>query len=765
MSSPRLHPDTIEAVKQRTDIVDVVSEHVVLKKRGKDFVGLCPFHDDKSPSFTVSPGKQFYYCFSCGAGGNAIKFLMEFQKNSFSDVVLNLAQRYQVPIQTLEPEQRQELQRQLSVREQLYEILALAMRFYEHALHQAQGEHALDYLRSQRQLSDATIQQFQLGYAPAGWTTLYRYLVEQKLYPVELVQQAGLIVPRQSGDGYYDRFRDRLMIPIHDLQSRVIGFGGRTLTGEDPKYLNSPETLLFDKGKTLFALDKARGAIAKQNQAIVVEGYFDAIALHAAGITNGVAVLGTALGIHQVRQLLRYTESKQVVLNFDADGAGTRAAERAIGEVQDLAYRGEVQIRVLNLPAGKDADEFLKTHGADAYQNLLAIAPLWIDWQVQQILADRDLKQSDQFQHSVQGIVQLLGQLPNATLRTHYIHHCAQLLSQGNARLALQLELDLRTQVRGQRWHGRSLKWERPADFSLREAAEAQLLRVYLHCPDERSHLRAALEKRDLEFSLSHHRFLWRQIVTLEGRPDYSESLSAPPSTSLSASQSALQSASQSPSQAASQPSTENPFHRTTRHTLDGENPATIGDSTDESIDESIDDPMAFPWTTPDVINPVSELPPEELVAELRDRCTEFPQEMKQIFHLLEPGECDRLDLTRPHLVIRTATATLERIMCEKRCRHLLKMWEEASRTAASEPIETEKLAELRSEVTRLQHLFYAEERYREELAVERDPSDYGPNSEAYRFQQLFYAEKRYLVTLQDQRCVSAGDLVTPNIH
>ena len=518
MEIPRLHPDTIDEVKQRVDIVDVVSEYVVLRKRGKDFTGLCPFHDDKSPSFSVSPGKQFYYCFSCGAGGNAIKFLMELGKRSFADVVLDLARRYQVSIKTLEPEERQEFQRQLSLREQLYEVLALTARFFEHALRQPQGETAFTYLLEKRQLSETTIQQFQLGYAPAGWQTLYGYLVEQKGFAVQLVEQAGLIVPRQEGKGYYDRFRDRLMIPIHDLQGRVIGFGGRSLGDEQPKYLNSPETELFDKGKTLFALDKARGAIAKSDRAVVVEGYFDVIALHAAGITNVVASLGTALSLHQVRQLLRYTESKQIVFNFDADAAGVKAAERAIGEVADLAYQGEVQLRILNLPQGKDPDEFLKANSAGDYQDLLKHAPLWLDWQIQQILQQADLQKADQFQQSNQEIVKLLGNLPNASLRTHYIHRCAELLSQGNARFAVQLEADLRTQVRGQRWHGRSQKWQRPGDRSLLEESEAQLLRLYLHAPEYRSMIMEALDERDLDFSLSHHRYLWQQILDAQNQ-------------------------------------------------------------------------------------------------------------------------------------------------------------------------------------------------------------------------------------------------------
>jgi DNA primase len=592
MEIPRLHPETIEQVKQRADIVDVVSEHVVLRKQGKDFTGLCPFHDDKSPSFTVSPSKQFYYCFSCGAGGNAIKFLMELGKRPFSEVVLDLAKRYNVPVQTLKAEERQELQRQISVREQLHEILAIAAKFFQHALFQPQGQAALAYLTENRHLSQETIQEFQLGYAPGGWETLHGYLVEQKHFPARLVEQAGLVVPRKEGDGYYDRFRDRLIIPIHDLQGRVVGFGGRSLGNEQPKYLNSPETELFDKGKLLFALDKARAAIAKQDQAVVVEGYFDVIALHAAGVKNVVASMGTALSLQQVRQLLRYTESKRVVLNFDADVAGGKAAERAIGEVESLAYQGEIQLRVLNLPAGKDPDEFLQTHSREEYQKLLDQAPLWLDWQIQQAIADKDLHQADQFQQSVQAIVKLLGDLPNATLRTHYIHHSAEVLSRGDARLMLRLEEDLRTQVRGERWHGRSQRWQTRSESDLLEEAEAQLLRLYLHQPTCRNTITEALEARDLGFSFSHHRFLWRQILELrqEGR--------------------------------------------------------------------SLEDD-----------------PANELLSLLQDRCTEFPQEMQQVYSLFQLGETGNLDVKRATLIIRSTIAAMERVICEKRRRHFLDLW------------------------------------------------------------------------------------------
>jgi DNA primase len=531
MYTPRLHPDTIEEIKQRADIYDVISEYVVLRRRGKDFVGLCPFHDEKSPSFTVSPTKQMYYCFGCQAGGNAIKFLMDLHKHSFAEVVLDLARRYQVPVQTLEPEQRQELQRQLSERSQLYEILASTAQFYQHALRQPQGQIALEYLQQKRRLQDETIVQFNLGYAPAAWETLYRYLVEDKRYPVQLVEKAGLIKPRKESSGYYDVFRDRLIIPIHDVMGRVIGFGGRTLGDEQPKYLNSPETELFNKGKTLFALHQAKAGISQMDQAVVVEGYFDAIALHAAGIKNVVASLGTALSIDQVRILLRYTDSKQLILNFDADKAGNIAAERAIGEIAELAYKGEVQLKILNLPDGKDADEYLYTHTSADYQQLLANAPLWLNWQIQQIVKDRDLKQATDFQQVSQQIVKLLKNISNIDTLNYYVSYCAEILALGDARLVPLRVENLLTQVapqnnirgiaRSQYRQSQELptqtntKTPATSEKSLLEQAEALLLRIYLHCPEHRQAINEALEERDLQFSLSHHRFLWRQILEL----------------------------------------------------------------------------------------------------------------------------------------------------------------------------------------------------------------------------------------------------------
>lgn len=596
MSNPRLHPDTIAAIKEKADIYEVVSEHVVLKKQGKDFVGLCPFHDDKrKPSFSVSPSKQFYYCFSCGAGGNAIKFLMEIGKRQFGEVVLDLAKKYQVPIKTLDVADQQEYQRQVSTRDQLYEILALTAKFYEHALRQPAGQPALTYVTEKRQLTAEILQIFQIGYAPGGWATLYSYLVEQKNYPVSLVEKAGLIVPRKEATGYYDRFRDRLMIPILDMQGRVIGFGGRALGDEQPKYLNSPETELFDKGKTLYGLDKAKTAIARQDRAVVVEGYFDVIALHAAGINVAVASLGTALSSYQVKMLSRYTESKRIIFNFDADRAGVQATERAIGEVSNLAYQGEVQLRILNIPDGKDPDEFLKNNPTDLYEQLLENAPLWIDWQIQQAVQKRDLSRPDQSQAATDEMVKLLGNLPNPTLRTYYIQKCAELLGQGNTSFVRQIEESLRLQVKGQRWHGRSTKWQTPGDRTLVDTCEEQLLRIYLHAPQHRETILDALDEHDLTFTQPQQRYLW--YLALEVQKQYPTHLEF----------------------------------------------------------ESVDAP--------------------DLLSILRDRSPEFPVEMAQVCRFLELDEKTSADIERAALVIRSATATLERVVCEKRRRHLLDLW------------------------------------------------------------------------------------------
>jgi DNA primase len=637
MNIPRLHPDTIEEVKAKVDIVDVIGGHVVLKKRGKDYLGSCPFHQEKSPSFSVSPTKQMYYCFGCQAGGSAINFLMELGKQSFTEVVLDLARRYQVPVQTLEPEQRQELQRKLSQREQLYEILAITANFYQHALNQPQGEKALSYLKIDRAFSDETIQNFQLGYAPSGWETLANYLIEQKHFPPQSIVAAGLIIARKDGTSYYDRFRDRLMIPIRDLRGRVIGFGGRTLSDEQPKYLNSPETELFDKGNTLYGLDRAKDSISKTDRAVVVEGYFDVIALHAVGITSAVAALGTALSLAQVKQLAKFTESKQIILNFDADKAGNIAAERAIGEIAELAYQGQLQLRILNLPTGKDADEFLKNNSPSDYLGLLDRAPLWLDWQIDKAIEHQDLTQAEQYQAATQKIVKLLQNITDVTTRTHYLQKSAGILSVGDARMVPLLFENLQTAIKGlkplpaQKFGGGNLpvnkftqshqfqsspattEYDEPIESDtqelveeiapisihphqrLIEQAEGLVLRIYLHYPIHRLTIIDALDSANLAFTLAHHHFLWQQTIDLSSSN-----------------------------------------HRK--------------DSPPEEIDY-LDD---------------------RLITKLQDSMTEHPARANQIKHLFNLDEHTAEEIQRSPLVLRAAIACLEKFACEQKRKYYL---------------------------------------------------------------------------------------------
>ncbi len=517
MANPRLHPRTLDAVKERADIVDVVGDHVVLKKKGREFVGICPFHDDSRPSMTVSPAKQFYYCFSCGAGGNSIKFLMELNRQSFVDVVLDLARKYQLPVETLEGPQQERFQKELSRRERIFRTLSLAKGWFQDQLNTSSGRQASEYLVKTRRLKKGIIDEFELGYAPDKWDGLLNYMTHIEGVSNESLIEAGLIISRKGENGFYDRFRNRLIVPINDRQGRVIGFGGRSLDGSEPKYLNSPETEVFEKGQHLFGLDKAANAIRKADKALVVEGYFDVIALHSAGVRNAVAALGTALSSQQIKQLCRCSDRKKIVLNFDADRAGIRAANRAIGEVEHLSMQGQLDLRVLELPQGKDPDEYLQSHTASEYKHLVENAPLWIDWQIDQVLKDSDLTKADQFQSAVGDLVKLLGKLPQSALRSHYLQKVAELLSGGQARLALQLEDDLRKQIKGNRWHGRSKRFMLPSETSLRENLEAQIIRLYLHCSDHRAAIRKELRQRELEdFALHHHRLIWIAITDLE---------------------------------------------------------------------------------------------------------------------------------------------------------------------------------------------------------------------------------------------------------
>ena len=514
---PSIHPRTIQEVKDKADIVDVISEHIVLKKKGKEFVGICPFHDDSKPSMTVSPAKQFYYCFSCGAGGNSIKFLMEFTRNNFTDVVLLLAKKNDINVINVDGPQQEIYKKQLSRREELYKILRVTKEWFKSQLNNTLGKEAHHYLTSQRNLNIKNINDFELGYAPNSWNDLFNYLSKVEKFPLKLILSAGLVVSKDNADKVYDRFRNRLIVPIFDMQGRVVAFGGRSLDGQEPKYLNSPESEVFEKGKMLFAFDKASSNIRKRDKAVVVEGYFDVISLHSKGITNSVASLGTALNKYQISQLCRCTDNKNIIINFDSDNAGRLATKRVINEVESLSLHDQINLKILEIKSFKDPDEYLKENKPEDYFNLIDNASFWIDWEIDQIFDNKDLSKSDIFQNVISSLVKLLSKFPQSATRTHYLQKVSERLSMGQARLAIKFEEDLRKQVKGFRWHGRSKKFEQPSEVSQREKNESEIIYYYLHCPEHRLFIREELLKREINiFNTEYIRLIWESISTIE---------------------------------------------------------------------------------------------------------------------------------------------------------------------------------------------------------------------------------------------------------
>lgn len=346
--------DLIEEIRQRNDIVDVISGYVKLQKKGSSYFGLCPFHNEKSPSFSVSRQKQMYYCFGCGAGGNVITFIMEYENYSFVEAVRLLAERAGIDIP--EVEYSKEAKEKADLKATLLEINKLAAKYFYAQLKTEQGKHAHTYL-TKRGLSEETITAFGLGYSNKYSDDLYRYL-KTKGYTDELLVKAGLI--SVSEKGVYDKFWNRVMFPIMDANNRVIGFGGRVMGDGEPKYLNSPETEVFDKSRNLYGLNRAR--TSRKNYFLICEGYMDVIALHQAGFTNAVASLGTAFTPGHASLIKRYVN--EVYLTFDSDGAGTKAALRAMPILREAGLTA----KIIRMDPYKDPDEFIKNLGAEAFE-------------------------------------------------------------------------------------------------------------------------------------------------------------------------------------------------------------------------------------------------------------------------------------------------------------------------------------------------------------------------------------------------------------
>lgn len=375
-------PEILQQIRDRIDIIDLISTYVSLSKAGQNYKGLCPFHSEKTPSFSVNPVRQMFYCFGCSVGGDAFTFLMKQEGMDFMEALLELSQRTGVVL----PERRESAAKTTSglARQRYYHLYELAASWYHRNLQEApEGQAARDYL-DQRGINRESWITYQLGYAPDGWNGLSRWLEGQSVKPEELIQ-AGLVVRKEKEDGsrvsIYDRFRARVMFPIADPRGQVLGFGGRVMQDEaSPKYLNSPETDLFFKGRSLYGMDKARQSAASSGLFYLVEGYFDVIALHQYGIANAVAPLGTALTPDHVQILRRLAPS--VMLVFDGDAAGVGAALRTL----DLFVNSGIDVRVLLLPAGEDPDTFIRKNGVSAFRELEGQASTLLDFAIMSVL-------------------------------------------------------------------------------------------------------------------------------------------------------------------------------------------------------------------------------------------------------------------------------------------------------------------------------------------------------------------------------------------
>jgi len=414
--------DLVQRVKRESDILEWVSRFVSLKKTGQNWVGLCPFHSEKTPSFTVSPGKQVYHCFGCGAGGDVIGFLMKMDGSTFPETVKLLAERLGIPILQ---QRGAEANRAEQLREELFRIHRDATEYYHTVLLNApEAQRARDYLQA-RGILKQTIAAFSLGFAPPGWNGLQQVLIKMG-WTSEQIEKAGLVIakdqPASSRKHYYDRFRERIIFPIFDLQNRVTGFGGRVLDDGLPKYLNSPETPIFNKGRQLYAMDKAREASGKCGYLVVVEGYFDAIAAHQAGIHSVVATLGTALTPDHLERIHRFVQTVKLI--FDPDDAGIRAALRTVDLIIPSSVAGEVVL----LPKGEDPDSFIKNRGTEAFNRLLNQSSKLLDFAIRQGLSDPGANSIEGKLKIVDRLLPAVRKVKRAVERSYYVKHLAESL-------------------------------------------------------------------------------------------------------------------------------------------------------------------------------------------------------------------------------------------------------------------------------------------------------------------------------------------------
>src|SRR4030067_3069247 len=426
----RFIPDElIDRIREGVDIVSVISEKLSLKKTGQNFTGLCPFHSEKTPSFVVSPAKQIFHCFGCGAGGNVFHFLMKHENLTFPQAVRSLSERAGISI----PEVSKRDEKIEDAKEPLYKANELAMEFFSRNLAEAkEGERARQYLEK-RGIEKKTIQEFNIGYSLSQWDAAYRHL-RQKGIETAALEKAGLIIRKDSGDGFYDRYRARIILPILDLKKRVIGFGGRVVDDSLPKYINSPESTIYIKGENLYCLEKARQEIGKRGYLLIVEGYLDAIMTYQKGIKNAAATLGTALTQGHLRLIKRFTNN--IVLVFDPDSAGKKAAIRSAS----LFIESGMKAKVASLSEGTDPDTFLREKGVEAFIDKLKNSEKLLDFVIRETKGKEPLSSIDEKVKVVDEVLPLINRLPNKIERNAYVRRLAEELQLDEKDIFAELE-------------------------------------------------------------------------------------------------------------------------------------------------------------------------------------------------------------------------------------------------------------------------------------------------------------------------------------
>jgi DNA primase len=404
----RIPENILEDILGRIDIVEIISGYIPLKKSGSNFKANCPFHHEKTASFMISPERQIYHCFGCGESGNAFKFLMRHERMEFPEAVEMLAKRCGISL----PDQvNPELAKAASLSSQLYKINELAVNFYEYNLHSANAAIAINYLLS-RGIKLETIKEFRLGMANSGWDSLINFL-KSKNISLALMEQAGLVLPKDSG-GYYDRFRNRIIFPIFDLRSRMIGFGARVIDNSLPKYINSPETSVYTKGKNLFGFNLSKDYIRDLDSAIIVEGYLDFIIPYQEGVKNIVASQGTALTLEQIKLLKRYTYN--VVMIYDGDTAGEIATLRSL----DLLIDEGINVKVVPLPKGMDPDTLVRNKGVDTFKDMVKNAASFFDYKLDVLSSRHDIKDAHGKAKIASEMLATINKFDNAILRGEY---------------------------------------------------------------------------------------------------------------------------------------------------------------------------------------------------------------------------------------------------------------------------------------------------------------------------------------------------------